>query len=85
MGGQAGVRDHIHIGARAQLAAQCGVMKDVPPNEKVVLSPAQTYRQAAENKIMIERLPEMRRQLKELQKTVAELQKQLNSSTRHAA
>ncbi len=39
--GQAGLADHIHIGMGAQIAAQSGIMSDIPAGEKVMGSPAQ--------------------------------------------
>jgi len=35
MAGQVGVADHITIGERSQLGAQCGVIKDVVPDSRL--------------------------------------------------
>jgi UDP-3-O-[3-hydroxymyristoyl] glucosamine N-acyltransferase len=43
-GGRAGVADHLEIGAGARIAAAAGVMKDVPPGEMWVGSPARPIR-----------------------------------------
>ena len=43
-GGRAGIADHINIGAGARIAAAAGVMKDVPPGEMWVGSPARPIR-----------------------------------------
>lgn len=43
-GGRAGIADHLEIGAGARIAAAAGVMKDVPPGEMWVGSPARPIR-----------------------------------------
>jgi UDP-3-O-[3-hydroxymyristoyl] glucosamine N-acyltransferase len=43
-GGRAGIADHLTIGAGARIAAAAGVMKDVPPGEMWVGSPARPIR-----------------------------------------
>ena len=43
-GGRAGIADHLTIGAGAKIAAAAGVMKDVPPGEMWVGSPARPIR-----------------------------------------
>ncbi len=68
MAGQVGVRDHVHIGSGAVLGAMAGVAHDVPDNAHMLGAPAVPER---EQKLMfatMSRLPEMRKQLKELQR-----------------
>lgn len=43
--GQAGLADHLHIGMGAQIAAQSGIMSDIPPGAKVMGSPAQPIKE----------------------------------------
>jgi len=43
-GGRAGIADHLTVGAGARIAAAAGVMKDVPPGEMWVGSPARPIR-----------------------------------------
>ena len=45
LGGQAGLIGHLTIGAGAQIAAQSGVMNDVPAGEKWGGAPALPIRQ----------------------------------------
>jgi UDP-3-O-[3-hydroxymyristoyl] glucosamine N-acyltransferase len=45
LGGQAGIAGHLHIGAGAQIAADSGLMSDVPAGERWGGSPAQPARQ----------------------------------------
>jgi len=44
VGGQTGIAGHLEIGARARIAAQSGVMRDVPAGASVGGSPAQDLR-----------------------------------------
>lgn len=85
MAGQAGVRDHVHIGDRAVLGAKAGVPNDVPADTVVFGSPARPER---EQKLIFAaeaRLPEFRKQLKQLQAIVAGLQTRLDNGNRGAA
>jgi len=73
MAGQAGVRDHVDIGAGAMLGAKAGVMHDVPEGARVVGIPATPEREQMVKQAVLSRLPEMRQQLKKLQRTVDQL------------
>lgn len=73
MGGQAGIRDHVHIGDRAMLSAMAGVTADVPAGVSVMGIPATPEREQKVKQAALSKLPEMRRQLKALERTVAEL------------
>ncbi len=73
MGGQAGLRDHIHIGQAAMLGAMSGVMNDVPGGEYWVGVPATPAREQMYKQGALTKLPEMRKQLKQLQKKVEQL------------
>jgi len=73
MAGQAGVRDHVHVGSRAMLGAKAGVMHDVPDGARVVGIPATPEREQMVKQAVFSRLPEMRQQLKKLQRTVDQL------------
>ncbi len=75
MAGQVGVRDHIHIGDGTQLGAKAGAMSDIPPGVQYVGAPAQPEREFFQSLIGVSKLPEMRKQLKQLLRDVAELQR----------
>jgi UDP-3-O-[3-hydroxymyristoyl] glucosamine N-acyltransferase len=77
MGGQAGLPDHMVVGDDAVIWAQAGVVGNVPAKQAVGSTPAMPLRDFLEREVQIKRLPAMQRQLKELQKAVAELQKEL--------
>ena len=78
MAGKVGVAGHLKIGDHAQLAAMSGVMRDVPPDTKVAGLPALPFKEAMRSMSLVERLPDMHKQLKQLEAKVAELQKALN-------
>ena len=86
MAGQVGVRDHVHIGDRAVLGAKAGVSNDVAANTMVFGSPAIREREQKIQFAAIAKLPEMRRQLRTLQKAVDGLTRgQSPSADQHAA
>lgn len=77
MGGQAGVRDHVHIGDGAMLAAQSGVPNDVPAGARLLGAPACPERDQKLKFAAVAKLPAMRREFKQLRKTVAMLEEAL--------
>lgn len=70
MAGQVGVRDHVHIGHRAVLGAMAGVTNDVPDGSRMIGIPATPERDQKIKQAAFSKLPEMRRLLKQLQRTV---------------
>jgi UDP-3-O-[3-hydroxymyristoyl] glucosamine N-acyltransferase len=91
MGGQAGIRDHVHIGTGAMLSAMAGVTNDVPDGAVMMGIPATPDREQKLKQAALAKLPEMRKEFKELRAAIAELEKLVigNSSqprrTEHAA
>jgi UDP-3-O-[3-hydroxymyristoyl] glucosamine N-acyltransferase len=73
MAGQVGVPDHVRIGHRAVLGAKSGIMRDVPDDTTVIGIPATPERDQMAKQAAFARLPEMRRQLRELQRMVEKL------------
>jgi UDP-3-O-[3-hydroxymyristoyl] glucosamine N-acyltransferase len=73
MAGQVGVRDHVHIGTGAVLGAQSGVVNDVPDGAQMLGAPAVPLRQQKVQFAHLSRLPEMRQQIKELQRQLEAL------------
>jgi len=76
MAGQVGVRDHVHIGDRAVLGAMAGVTNDVPEGSRMIGIPATPERDQKLKQAAFSKLPEMRRQLKQLQRAVETLVRQ---------
>jgi UDP-3-O-[3-hydroxymyristoyl] glucosamine N-acyltransferase len=86
MAGQVGVRDHVHIGNGAVLGAMSGISNDVPEGSRMIGIPATPEREQKLKQAALSKLPEMRRQVRKLQRTVDTLEQQLaaaqQSSTR---
>ena len=85
MAGQVGVRDHVHIGTGAKLGAMAGVANDVPDGAHMLGAPAVPER---EQKLMfatMAKLPEMRKQLKQLQRQIDALVGQQGQEDERAA
>ena len=83
MAGRVGVRDHVHIGNGAVLGAMAGVISDIPEGARVVGIPATPEKEQMRMQVAKAKLPEMRRELKELKVAVRDLQQkidQLNDS-----
>lgn len=76
MAGQVGVRDHVHIGERCVLGAMAGVTNDVPDGSRMIGIPATPEREQKIKQAALSKLPEMRRELKKLQRSVAALVEQ---------
>ena len=78
MAGQVGVRDHVHVGTKAVLGAMAGVINDVPDDARLVGIPATPEREQMVKQAALAKLPEMRRQVKQLQAAVDKLLRQQN-------
>jgi UDP-3-O-[3-hydroxymyristoyl] glucosamine N-acyltransferase len=73
LAGQVGVRDHVHIGSRSVIGAKGGVVNDVPEGSRLLGAPAQPERETKLQLAALSKLPEMRQQMKKLQRAVDEL------------
>jgi UDP-3-O-[3-hydroxymyristoyl] glucosamine N-acyltransferase len=80
MAGQVGVKDHTRLADRVTIGAQAGVMNDLAAGEVVVGSPALPVKQTMQQVAAVARLPDMRKQLRTLQREVERLAKQVNAS-----
>jgi UDP-3-O-[3-hydroxymyristoyl] glucosamine N-acyltransferase len=83
MAGQVGVRDHVHIGDKAVLGARSGVSNDVEPGKTVLGEPAIDLRDRKLQLATMSKLPDMRKDLKDLVNRVAALE-QKDASSRAA-
>ncbi|QEG34849.1 UDP-3-O-(3-hydroxymyristoyl)glucosamine N-acyltransferase [Bythopirellula goksoeyrii] len=77
MAGQVGVRDHVHIGDGAVLCSKAGVPNSVSAGEVMLGQPATPLRRQKLQMAAIAKLPEMRRDFRQLQHQLAKLQEQL--------
>jgi UDP-3-O-[3-hydroxymyristoyl] glucosamine N-acyltransferase len=68
--GQAGVVDHVHIGDRAVIGGKSGVTKDIAAGERVLGVPATSEREQKRILTSLEKLPEIRRELRRLKQHV---------------
>ncbi len=66
MAGQVGVRDHVHIGDKAVLGARSGVSCDIEAGKTVLGEPAIDLRDRKLQLATLSKLPEMRKELKQL-------------------
>ena len=73
MAGQVGIGDHLEIGDKVTIAAQSGVMNNLASNKVYLGSPAIPARDQMQIHATVAKLPEMRKQLRSLQKAVDQL------------
>jgi len=83
--GQVGIRDHVHIGHRVSLAAKAGVISDVPDDEVFIGIPATPAKLQLQILATQHRLPEVRKQFKQLQRNVDAIQRKLDAEPRSDA
>ena len=73
MAGQVGVRDHTKIGDRAQIGAKAGVSTDLEGDQKYLGVPAIPARRQMQIFFAKQKLPELKRQVRELEKQISDL------------
>ncbi len=73
MAGQVGMKDHITVADKVVIGAQAGVMQDIQEGQVMLGSPALPHKQTMQQIAALMRLPELRRQMRELQNEFAEL------------
>ncbi|MEM9264736.1 MAG: UDP-3-O-(3-hydroxymyristoyl)glucosamine N-acyltransferase [Cyanobacteria bacterium P01_F01_bin.13] len=78
LGGQVGVANNAKIGKGAQAGSKAGLHSNVPPGKIMMGIPASPYRTYLKSSAIYNRLPEMHRSLKQLQKQVTDLEQQLS-------
>lgn len=85
LAGQVGIPDHCQLGDEVTIGAKSGVMRDVPSGQTMLGIPATPERQQMQLLAAIQRLPEMRKQVRAMQRLVDAHEKLLNHETREAA
>jgi UDP-3-O-[3-hydroxymyristoyl] glucosamine N-acyltransferase len=78
MAGKVGIAGHLNIGDNAQLAAMSGVMNDIPADTQVAGAPAIPIKDAMRSFSHIARLPDLAKQVKQLEAQVEALKKALD-------
>lgn len=76
MGGQSASAGHNRIGDLAKIGAQSGVLGDVAEGEELIGSPQMPLKTFMRASALIPRLPELRQQLRALERRLAELEKE---------
>ncbi|MDR2953962.1 MAG: UDP-3-O-(3-hydroxymyristoyl)glucosamine N-acyltransferase [Prevotella sp.] len=73
LGGQVGLAGHITIGDNANIGAQSGIISNIKPDSKIIGSPAIPVKDFFRSSVVFPKLPDMYRQLAQLQKDIEEL------------
>ena len=74
IGGQAGLIDHLTVGDGAMIAAGSGIEKNVEAGSIMSGWPARRHEVTLRTQVLIQRLPELRQQLNDLEKRLAVLE-----------
>ena len=77
VGGQVGFAGHMEIGDGAAVGAQAGVTKSVPPGVMVSGYPARPHREELRIEAIIQQLPQLFKEIKNLGKRLYKLEKQM--------
>jgi UDP-3-O-[3-hydroxymyristoyl] glucosamine N-acyltransferase len=83
--GQVGIADHVHLGERSSYGAKAGVHRDMPAGRSYLGAPASDERDQMRTLAALQRIPEMRKQLRELERQVAQLRRMLAIPQGHEA
>lgn len=75
--GQAGIVGHLTIGDDAVICAKAGVSASVEPGQKVLGTPATSFTEARKQMAAVQRLPALRRQVKDMAHEIEELRAQI--------
>jgi UDP-3-O-[3-hydroxymyristoyl] glucosamine N-acyltransferase len=73
VGGQVGIVGHINIGNNVTIAAQAGVVNNIPDGQVVLGAPAIEANQGKRAYSMIQYLPEMRQNIRNLQSQIEQI------------
>jgi UDP-3-O-[3-hydroxymyristoyl] glucosamine N-acyltransferase len=74
---QSGIAGHLKLGNQSVVGAKSGVMRDVPDGGMVLGYPAAPDKQAKRQWVALAQLPDMIRQLRELEKQVEDLKQRV--------
>lgn len=80
LAGQVGIADHIHLADRAIASAQSGIMQNVGPGDVVFGTPAGPLKRKMQESALVNRLPDLRRDLRDMKKQIAGLTAKLEST-----
>lgn len=77
-GGQVGLGGHITVGDNANIGAQSGIISNVKPDAKIIGAPAIPVKDFFRSSVIFPKLPDIYKQLSQLQKEVEELKSNQN-------
>ncbi|MBU1881249.1 MAG: UDP-3-O-(3-hydroxymyristoyl)glucosamine N-acyltransferase [bacterium] len=80
IGGQVGFAGHLHLGDGSGVGAQAGVSKSHPPKSKLFGSPAQELKRELRSHAYIRKLPELVKQINQLERQLQELQDRMSGN-----
>jgi len=81
LGGQVGVGDHVSIGRGARVGGGSGVIRDVADGETVTGYPAVAHKTWLRSSVLLSRLADMQRELRELQRRIRAIEQGQNKET----
>jgi UDP-3-O-[3-hydroxymyristoyl] glucosamine N-acyltransferase len=64
--GQAGIPDHVRVGDNSKIAAKTGVLRDLPPDSKVMGSPHMNIRDHLRAYSNVQKIPEILKEVKKI-------------------
>ena len=76
-GGQVGIGGHISIGNKVQVGAQSGIISNIKDGAEIMGAPAIPVKSFFKSSIIVPKLPDMYRQLSNLEKEIEALKKKL--------
>lgn len=77
-GGQVGLGGHINVGDNANIGAQAGIISNVKPDAKIIGAPAMPVKDFFRSSVVFPKLPEMYRQMAQMQREIEELKSKIN-------
>lgn len=82
IGGQVGLGGHITIGNNANIGAQAGIISNIKENAQILGSPAIPVKDFFRSSIVFPKLPDMYRQLAQLEKEIQQLKDEQNKQSK---
>lgn len=78
IGGQVGLGGHITIGDNSSIGAQAGIISNIKEGSQIIGSPAIPIKDFFKSSVIFPKLPDMYRQMAQLEKEIQQLKEKLN-------
>lgn len=85
LAGQVGIRDHVTIGDRVTVGAKSGVMSDLPAGQQYLGAPALVEREEMRLLSALQKLPELRKEVRDLKRQLEAARGEPSDRTRDDA